>query len=642
MFFMVGGLLWNNVAKAICRAPQACIDCHEIVGYGDTGCFSETFPTEEEVFAVAEGTCEVGGFTLGPDMSESRFIHRTAKLPDGRVLLTGGAKAIWSITETVDMYDPVTNTISPVASMSIKRWSHAAITLDDGRVLVCGGRTGLSDAFPPTHPFYGELLKSAEIYDPATDIWTATGDLNIARRSHVPIKLNDGRILIIGGGDRVSTASQIAIATCEIYDPATGMFSIVGDMTVPRTAAMATKLDDGRVLIVGGSTFLSTRYPTDIAEIFDPADNSFTGIGNTVTPHLAQAITKLRDGKVLIAGGYFNPNHTATATVTADAEIYDPDKGTFTATDPMVKQRIDIGGQLLLDGTVLIAGGASTHPEACFPTIFNSSSEIYDPQTGTWKLAGIMADGRDEFSGLMLDNGQAFISGGFTRDPSSRLLKTVELYTPGLEAQANGLELVMEDLFNEAFLNGDETNDGNPARNNLKGSIQNIRGKIVAGKYQKAFDRTIEELLERMDGCGTAPDADDLIVDCDEQKRVRAIVQVLVNSLNDLVQPNLPPGVTAMATPTSGVEPLDVQFTAMASDPDGIVVSYFWRFGDNLNSSVPNPLHIYECDGVYTATVRVTDDDGATAEDSVEITVTSAGGPLTYDCDVHAMAPRAV
>jgi hypothetical protein len=629
-------------------------------------------------------------------MSEPRFIHRTAKLHDGRVLLTGGARAIWAITDTVDIYDPAANTITPAAPMSIKRWSHAAVTLSDGRVLVCGGRTGLSEAFPPTHPFFGELLTSAEIYDPATDTWTPTGSMNVARRSHTATLLPDGTVFIVGGGDRVSTGAQIAIASCEMYDPTTSTFTIVGDMIDPRTAALVEFLDDGTVFIGGGSTFLSTRYPTDKAEIYDPADNSFTAIGPMVSSRLAQAIEKLRDGKLLLAGGYFNPNHTPTATVTADAEIYDPVTQTFTAVAPMVKQRIDIGGQLLLDGSVLIAGGASTSPQQLYPTIFNSSSEVYFPKSGKWRLTGVMADGRDEFSGLVLDDGRALITGGFTRDPNSRLLDSTEVYTPGLAAQVNGLLNVINDLPETALADGDYS------REVLLDEIEKIGHKLAVDSDDDSDDDSAGACVDTVfnhnvpkegfgavfchrDGLHTArgcfvchgedlkggegafagpscytchgqewdiPDdpklaqafkktnklvdaINDEITDPDEKQRVLAIVQVLINTINRGLATNIPPTVTVTAVPTSGTEPLEVAFTATASDPDGQILSYSWDFGDASLASGPNPTHTYTCDGTFTAVVRVLDDGGDFTEASIDITIASAGGPLTYDCDVQ-------
>ncbi|WP_395845218.1 Kelch repeat-containing protein [Cystobacter fuscus] len=94
------------------------------------------------------------------------------------------------------------------ASMGSVRTEHAATLLADGRVLVVGG-TGPS----------GELV-TAEVYDPATHTWSATGSLAVLRRHHTATLLNDGRVLVVGG-----TGSSGNVALAELYDPATGTWS---------------------------------------------------------------------------------------------------------------------------------------------------------------------------------------------------------------------------------------------------------------------------------------------------------------------------------------------------------------------------------------------------------------------------------
>ena len=103
---------------------------------------------------------------------------------------------------------------------------------------------------------------------------------------------------------------------------------------------------------------------------------------------------------------------------------------------------------------------------------------------------------------------------------------------------------------------------------------------------------------------------------------------------------NVSPSVTATAFPTSGTQPLEVTFTATASDPDGTIVSYLWDFGDGATSDQQNPVHTYSCSGTFTATVKVTDNNCGIAVSSVEITVASAGGGISFDCDVAPIFER--
>jgi hypothetical protein len=600
--------LAGNAALAECRAPVACIACHANI---------PNSPPPEVLEQMGPASCEVGDFTRGLNMTVPRFIHRTAKLEDGRVLLTGGQiqnSPASVITNSVDAFDPADNSVTPVGPMTIRRWSHAATTLADGRVLVTGGRTGSTAA-------NGIVLDTAEIYDPATDVWTETaGPMNVARRSHTATLLPDGRVLIAGGGDGVSTTTSQAIQSAEIFDPETGLFTLIGNMTERRSAHSAILLDDGTVLISGGSTLTGTLYPTNTAEIFNPADGSFTPTSPMNYSHLAQLPGKLRDGRVVQGSSYTNETHTSTGgRITDESEIYDPATGTWTPIAPMFKQRIDIGAQGLLDGTLLIAGGVTTSPN--FASIFQPTSEIFDPETMSWKLSGIMSSGRDEFSGLLLDDGRVMISGGFV-SPGALLLRTVEVYTPGLVPQIKGLYNVVGDLPDSAFKPG-----GRPMINT---HIMQVEQKIGMGKYDQALDKA-EKLQARMS---------EKVADPAARKRLLAISQVLVTTLTDKISPNLPPTLTPSAEPTAGVEPLSVSFTGNAVDPDGTIVYTLWSFGDGTTSNEANPTHVYTCDGDYTASVEVVDDRGAVTSATVAVSVASAGGPVSYACDVQPVFNR--
>jgi hypothetical protein len=624
-------LPFSPAAVAECRAPAACISCHAAIGH----------PPQSVLEAMAPASCEVGDFTRGLNMSVPRFIHRTAKLNDGRVLLTGGQSQnapASVITNTVDIFNPGDNSISVAGPMTIRRWSHTATTLADGRVLVTGGRTGSTAAT-------GIVLATAEIYDPATNSWAETaGPMNVARRSHTATLLPNGKVLIAGGGNGVSTTTSVAIESAELFDPATGVFTLIGNMTVKRSAHSAILLDDGKVLLSGGSTLTGTLFPTNTAELFNPADNSFTAVGPMNYSHLAQLPGKLRDGRIVQGSSYYNVTHTAAGgLITNESEIYTPANQTFTPIDPMFKQRIDIGAQGLLDGTLLVAGGVTTSPS--FPSIFQSSSEVYDPVSAQWKLSGIMSSGRDEFSGLTLDDGRVMISGGFV-SPGAVLLRTVEIYTPGLVPQHNGLFNVIGDLPASAFQGGEqgraavydmlfalgekldlyEDNDGGDGDGDEDGGDTGLDTKDYTQALSKA-----NKLMTKVQT---------KVIDPAQRARLASIVQVMINSLNNKISPNLPPTVAPVAAPTSGVEPVAVNFTANAIDGDGSIVYVQWNFGDFTTSNALNPAHTYQCDGVYTATVEVADDRGAVVSGSVTVNVASAGGPVSYDCDVQPVFNR--
>jgi PKD repeat protein len=97
---------------------------------------------------------------------------------------------------------------------------------------------------------------------------------------------------------------------------------------------------------------------------------------------------------------------------------------------------------------------------------------------------------------------------------------------------------------------------------------------------------------------------------------------------------NSAPQVTASAAPTSGNQPLQVTFTATATDSDGVIQSYLWNFGDGTTSNLQNPTHVYSCGGTFTAKVKVTDNNCGIAVKSLTITVASTSSALTFDCTV--------
>jgi hypothetical protein len=179
--------------------------------------------------------------------------------PNPRRLSTGDT------TASAELYDPKTGTFSPTGSMATARAFHTATLLADGRVLIAGG--------DPSGWNFNSLIASAEIYDPSTGTFSATGSLIVGRAWQTATLLADGRVLITGGGGDYTNRSFLASAA--LYNPKTGTFSPTGSMTEPRTYHQATLLLGGRVLITGGYGALA---PLASAEIYDPASGTFTAV----------------------------------------------------------------------------------------------------------------------------------------------------------------------------------------------------------------------------------------------------------------------------------------------------------------------------------------------------------------------------
>jgi N-acetylneuraminic acid mutarotase len=131
--------------------------------------------------------------------------------------------------------------------------------------------------------------------------------------------------------------------------------------------------------------------------------------------------TLLRDGTVLVAGGA-RPGGTVTGGVEASAELYDPATGSWTATGSMLEERAIHTATLLLDGTVLVAGGSGLAGQS-------TSAELYQPTSGTWEAGGSMSPGRTGHSATLLNDGRVLIAGG--RSDSGSFNASAELYVPG-------------------------------------------------------------------------------------------------------------------------------------------------------------------------------------------------------------------
>jgi hypothetical protein len=241
----------------------------------------------------------------------------------------------------------------------------------------------------------------------------ATGSMSLARSDATATLLNNGMVLIAGG---VAAGSYMSEA--ELYNPASGTFTVTGSMTAARELQSAILLNNGTVLIAGGynsSGFLSS------AELYNPASGTFTATGSMSTPRRFAATTLLQNGTVLVAGG---AGATDPLVALASAELYDPVAGTFTPTGDMNVARRLTTGTLLNNGMVLIAGGANTN-------LVLGSAELYNPASGTFTLTGNLNTERGYHAARLLNNGMVLIAGGETLSgPSAVALASVELYDP--------------------------------------------------------------------------------------------------------------------------------------------------------------------------------------------------------------------
>ncbi len=289
-----------------------------------------------------------GVFAPTGDMTTSRIGHSATLLPDGKVLIAGGAGT------SAELYDPATGAFSATGNMTTGRGNATTTLLANGKVLLAGG--GYNAAGVPN--------ASAELYDPSTGAFTATGDMT-ADWADTATLLPNGMVLITRGAPE-----EIPLFLAEVYDPSTGLFSPTGKTLTTDSGPTATLLTSGKVLVAGGAIGDGDGISSS-AELYDPVTGTFAFTANLTAGRDQSTATLVPDGTVLMAGGH---NLISLATT---AEIYDPVNGIFTVTGSMAGIRELHTATLLQDGRVLIAGGDDER--YWIPETILSSAELYTP-----------------------------------------------------------------------------------------------------------------------------------------------------------------------------------------------------------------------------------------------------------------------
>jgi hypothetical protein len=293
-----------------------------------------------------------GSFTPTGSMATSRVYHTATLLSNGKVLIAGGITTAQHLClDSAELFDPSANSgigaFMPTGSMGTFRDSHTATLLPNGKVLLTGGACSGG--------------ATAELYDPAAasgaGAFTATGSMGFVRVGHTATLLADGKVLVAGGAD--TNGPLVAHTSAEIYDPAAGSgagaFSPTGGMTTGRYGHQAALLPSGAVLVAGGLD--ATISSLASAEVFDPTAGTFATTGSMAVARSEHTATRLANGQILIAGGL----STGTSFLDS-AELFDEAAGTFTATGTMRTTRANHRAALLPNGDVLVAGGSDNGP----------------------------------------------------------------------------------------------------------------------------------------------------------------------------------------------------------------------------------------------------------------------------------------
>jgi hypothetical protein len=259
----------------------------------------------------------------------------------------------------------------------------------------------------------GKALASVESFQ-QTAGFTAAAPMNAARSAHTCSTLQDGRVLVVGGTD----GQGLPVATAEIYDRATQSWTFAATLNDPRWGHTATVLNDGRVLIAGGQDFYG---PKDTLEIFDPLQGAFFPLDDRLsTPRMNHAAVLLPDGLVAILGGSNGANSISSVDlfIPGEAGLFDD---LIIAAAPMQAARASLTANNLPDGTILVAGGFDGQQDL-------DTAEVYDLHKGSFLTLGKLNTARHGHLALVLPgNGAIVIIGGSS---GGSTLDSCELYDP--------------------------------------------------------------------------------------------------------------------------------------------------------------------------------------------------------------------
>lgn len=254
-----GDVLVAGGAKALTGAPDA-----EVISHA-TGAVTATQNAPIKIRARAAATL----------------------LMDGRVFISGG-RVTSSADNTVETYDPDTRRFALLpGQLKVGRSAHTVTRIDQRYLLIYGGLASGSQQAPP------------ELYDLVAGESTLLPSPEAGvRANHRAITLQDGGVLIVGGEDY----DQMPRTGVLRFDPAARTFSNYTTLATPRTATVVDRLVDGRLLVAGGVTGIRSTDLTATTELIAASGARSDGPMMTA-PRRDHSITRLNSGKLLVVGG---------------------------------------------------------------------------------------------------------------------------------------------------------------------------------------------------------------------------------------------------------------------------------------------------------------------------------------------------
>jgi uncharacterized repeat protein (TIGR03803 family) len=393
--------------------------------------------------------------------------------------------------------------------------------------------------------------------------WATNSPLQVARWAHTATLLNDGTVLVAGGTVYNMAGVFADTNAAEIYDPVANTTTLVGAMNYSRHSHRATLLQDGNVLVSGSG---------GSSEEYDPVGQDWVNFSEMNEERIVHTATLLPNGQVLAAGGY-DDNQGIEVT---NAEVYDPDSQTWTSTTPMPYAADTLAGVLLNNGKVLVCGGYDGNESV-------TNAVLYDPAAQTWTYTGPMNEARSGHAATLLKNGKVLVEGG-AYDNSA------EIYDPntGVWTVAGSMNDGHTDVDAVLLTNGTVlvTGDGDSSTEIYDPSSDTW--SYTSSTLPVAGNLQTETLLA----------GGQVVVTGGSVSQFNGPALAVVESYGAVTSGHT---LTVTASPTNGLSPLAVQFTSPAVDSGGnTVTSWNWNFGDGASSMARSPQHTYTNTGVFS------------------------------------------
>lgn len=356
-----------------------------------------------------------GQVSPAPPLRDARQHHTATLLADGRVLVVGGrGNDGLSTLSSCELFDPKKQRWARCAPLKVARSHHAATALDDGRLLVTGGTTHESAA--GQNRFVA--LASVELYDPKTNVWTSVAPMGDARNGHTATLLLDGTVLVVGG----AREQRQHLASVERFDPKSGAWTAGQPLRVPRWLHAAVRDSEGGVLVVGGRSNASQDHKgpgVSIADVerFDPQTGAWTSLPAMSEPRQRTAvIAEASDAGVIVVGG-----QTATSS-TNYAETWQPGLTEWKPFENHLSLSLSSHtGTRLPSGDLVVIGGEPPNE------VDTTRVQRWLATSKQWCLAGTLKTGRKLHTATLLPDGRVLVVGGTSGGLPE---KSVELWAP--------------------------------------------------------------------------------------------------------------------------------------------------------------------------------------------------------------------